>query len=159
MTDKKEVKPNEDMTWQRTPITEDTIKKFRIMLETSELNKDKSDLDVWEYEQIISKELPKKELIENIEKSERLIAEGHNDEGKVLSPIDIEYNKILVEKKKKLLELDVPMRSIRLKLRDLQDSKTKLNSEEMQIPKIKKAIRNKFIEELVPKNNGKGYMG
>jgi len=153
-------KQGKDMEFVKVPLNEDQIKSFRIDLEKAELTRDKNELAEEELNSFIEQEIPRIKLDEQIEEFEEAIKKGVNKEKVKLSPADILYNKIVLNRLKKTKEVDLPMRETRLQLREFKDSRRKIDSPEMQISKLKKAIRRGFAEEYRPKEGqNKGYMG
>ena len=154
MTEKKQ----KEKKLTKIPLDENQLKAIRIELEKCKITKDKNDLEEEELSKIIEQEIPRIRIAEEVKKVEDGLKSGKNKDVE-LSPADIMYNKLLLEKLKKYSELDIPMRDARFKLRDFKKSREAPNSEENLISKYKKILKQGYAEEYKNIEDKQGYLG
>lgn len=139
-----------DMKWEKVQLNENQLKSFKLELDKSELAKDSNNLTQYEFEEKIKTELPKRQAEQILKDMEEIISKGVDKEGKPIEPLDLEYHKLVIEKQRNFIKLDMPMRNIKLQYRQFMNDRSKINSPENQISKLKKAIQTGFTEQLVP---------
>ena len=144
MTENKEIKLKD------IPLTEEEVKRFRIALSEAELIKDRNDLQEEVYEYSIKNEIPNLKVKAQVYSLEKTLENGKGENNVELSEFDIGIIKSLILQLNNSLKLDIPMRDERIKLRKFKESRTHKDSKELQIPRFKKIIREKKLEQEVP---------
>ena len=139
---------------EKIKMIEGDLEEAKANLVHCELQKDKTDLDVSEFEELLEKKIPTKLLEDDIKELEKQIKEKsvlNTFNIKVdLTEADILKRKITLKKEKQTLKLNIPERELRLKLNILKDAKKKVDAPEQQIKKLKKNIRDKAFYRIVP---------
>lgn len=149
----------DNMKFEKVPLLDEQIKSIRFDLDNAELKRDINELDEEELTKIMEEKIPNLKAEELIVDLEKAIKTGKSEDGKKIGKAELAYTKILLDKQIKHLKLEIPMRSVRLKLRALKEARERIDSSEKQIPKYKKQIREKFAEVYVPKEESKEYIG
>ena len=128
-------------------MTDEEFEGTKLDLAHAEIQKDESDINVEEMEELLRLKVPTRLLKDDIKESKRQIKErtalstyGNEIE---LTDADIDRRKIELKKLKKLLSLNVPERQLRLRLNSLKFAKKKIDAPEQQISKLKKNIKDK----------------
>lgn len=135
------------MKLEKFKMTEEELYEAKQDLIHCELQKDISDLDVEEFEGLLSQKIPSRLLEDDIRELEKQIKEKSvlniSNIQVDLTEVDILKRKITLKKENKRLKLNIPERQLRQRLNILKYGKKKIDAPEQQINKLKKNIRDK----------------
>lgn len=128
-------------------LDDDTLTEKKIQLMQAQIHKDKSDMSLAEMEEQLDAKIPLKFLEDDIAKLEKDLANKvtKNDKGEEqpATEADLKYMEIRLKYLKKSVELDIPMRELRLNMHTLRTAKNRYDAPEQQIKKLEKEIRER----------------
>jgi hypothetical protein len=131
-------------------MTEEELREYKLQLAHCEMQRDESDLSLSEMEENLEKKIPSRLLDDDIEKLEKDIKDKviYDSFGKKIpaSDADIDRMNITLKKFKMMKKLDIPGKKLRQSINQLRDAKLRPDAPELQIKKLKKAIREKAYE-------------
>ena len=140
---------------EKIQMIEGELEEAKDTLVHCEIQRDKTDLDVAEFEELLEKKIPTKLLKDDIKELEKQIKEKsvlNTYNIKVeLTEADILKRQITLKKEKQTLKLNIPEKELRLRLNILKNAKKKIDAPEQQINKLKKNIRDKAFYRPAPR--------
>jgi hypothetical protein len=141
---------------EKIQMTDEDLIEAKLRLEFVKLQKDDSDLTLKELEDTLELGIAKKLLEDDIKLlstdiKNKTIRDSHGKEIEA-TEADLLRMNLTLEKFKAQKRLDIPSRQLRLKINQLRDAKTRLDSPDNQIKKLEKQIREKAYEQTVKPN-------
>ena len=135
---------------QRVEMTEEELADKKLNLEYCKIQKDETDINLYEMEKQLDAKIASRLMDDDIKKLKEDIKNkvtydtfGNKVE---TTDADIDRMKIALEKLEKMKKLDIPTRQLRYNINKLRTAKERFDAPEKQIKKLEREIREKAYE-------------